>query len=121
MVKKGLLTAIGYFLSPLSWWNDLYVNFPIAYGLAWLISLSDQRLFAGALMGSYWFTNILGLILLHKGLAPAAAGGVSRTGGRWKNITIDVAVSLIYTGAIVWLLYSGALKLPQAYFGNARR
>jgi len=27
----GVLTTLGFIRSPLSWWNDLFVNLPIAY------------------------------------------------------------------------------------------
>lgn len=118
IVKRSLLATVGYFLSPLSWWNDLYVNFPIAYALAWLVGLVDQRLFSVALIGFYWVTNITGLILLHRGLAPVADRPDSPVKERWKSILSDLAISLVYTGIIVLLMYSGLLKLPQEYFGK---
>ena len=118
IIKRGWLSTVGYLLSPLSWWNDLYVNLPIAYGMAWLISLIDKRLFTLALVGFYWLTNIAGLILLHKGLAPASANGTPSTKERWKNILTDLAIAVVYTGVIVLLIYLGLLKLPQEYFGH---
>ena len=118
IIKRGFLFTVGYLLSPLSWWNDLYVNFPIAYGMAWLVSLIDKQFFAVALVGFYWLTNIAGLILLHKGLAPASANVTPLIKKRWKNILTDLAISVVYTGAIVLLVYWGLLKLPQEYFGN---
>lgn len=36
--KGGLITAVGYVLSPLSFWNDMLVNIPLAYGFAYLFS-----------------------------------------------------------------------------------
>jgi hypothetical protein len=38
MLKKkkivgAVVAALGFVLSPLSWWNDLFVNIPIAYFL----------------------------------------------------------------------------------------
>ena len=116
IIKRSLSAVIGYILSPLSWWNDLYINFPIAYGMAWIVSLLDQRMFAVALVASYWITNIAGLILLHKGLAQARAGDVRRI--RWyrKKIVTDLVISVVYTGAIILLLHLGFLKLPQEYF-----
>lgn len=118
IIKRGLLFTVGYLLSPLSWWNDLYVNLPIAYCLAWLVSLIDKQFFAMALVGFYWLTNIAGLILLHKGLAPASANATALFKERRKNILSDLAISVVYTGIIVLLIYWGLLKLPQAYFSN---
>ena len=118
IIKRGLLFTVGYLLSPLSWWNDLYLNFPIAYCLAWLVSLIDKQFFTVALIGFYWLTNIVGLMLLHKSLAPAAANGTLPIKKRWKTILTDLAISLVYTGIIVLFIHWGLLKLPQEYFGN---
>ena len=118
IIKKGLLATVGYFLSPLSWWNDPYVNLPIAYGMAWAVSLIDKRIFAVALVVSYWITNIAGLIMLHKGLAPAIAGGNK---GHRRKIVTDLVISVVYTGVIILLLHLGFLKLPQEYFIRAGR
>ena len=32
-IKGGVVAMIGFLLSPLSWWNDAFVNIPIAYGI----------------------------------------------------------------------------------------
>jgi len=115
-IKRGLLTTVGCFLSPLSWWNDLYVNFPIAYGMAWAVSLIDKRIFAVALVVSYWITNIAGLIMLHKGLVPAMAANTRQAKWYRNKIVADLIISVVYTGVIILLLHSGFLKLPQEYF-----
>ena len=116
ITTRGLLTMVGYFLSPLSWWNDLYVNLPIAYGMAWAVSLIDKRIFAVALVVSYWITNIAGLIMLHKGLSPAIANSMPKNKGYRKKIVTDLVISVVYTGVIILLLHFGFLKLPQEYF-----
>ena len=121
IIKRGLLTTIGYFLSPLSWWNDLYLNFPIAYGMAWTVSLIDKQIFAVALVVSYWITNIAGLIMLHKGLSPAIADSIPKTKGYRQKIVTDLIISVVYTGVIILLLHLGFLKLPQEYFIHENR
>ena len=66
-VGGGVVAAVGYILSPLSWWNDLWVNVPLALAFAWGVSLVYKpAFFASAVLG-YWITNILGFVLLHKG------------------------------------------------------
>lgn len=117
IIKRSFLAAAGYVLSPLSWWNDLYVNFPIAYGLAWIISLLDARIFSVALVAAYWLTNIAGLIMLHKGLAPAGDVGARPDGKRRKKIAADLIIAAVYTAVIILLLRLGFLKLPQEYLG----
>jgi hypothetical protein len=113
ITKRGLLATAGYFLSPFSWWNDLYVNFPIAYGMAWAASLIDKRLFAFALVASYWLTNIAGLIMLHRGLTPLMAADPRPAKWYRNRIVTDLIVSVVYTGVISLLLYFGFLRLPQ--------
>jgi len=34
VLLRGTLGVAGFILSPLSWWNDVIVNFPLAYGFA---------------------------------------------------------------------------------------
>jgi len=61
----GSLFAIGFTLSPISWWNDAVVNLPIAYLGAQLVAILDQRLFLLAFVGTYWATNLIGLLCMH--------------------------------------------------------
>ena len=67
-IKAGILTTIGYILSPLSWWNDLFINIPLAYGFGFLFGLISQKLFLPMMILGYWITNILGVILMHYGI-----------------------------------------------------
>ena len=62
-----MVAFIGYMLSPLSWWNDLFVNVPLALVFAWIVSAFYKPAFTGSLVLGYWLTNVLGFILLHKG------------------------------------------------------
>jgi hypothetical protein len=68
-----VIAAIGFVLSPLSWWNDVVVNVPLAYLFAWPFSAWDERLYVPAFVLGYWLTNIAGLVLLHKGIAGAVS------------------------------------------------
>ena len=77
-IAGGGLAGIGYLLSPLSWWNDLYVNLPISYLLAAPFGLINEHAFTGAFVAFYWLSNITGLILLHR-------GGVAVLSGQEKN------------------------------------
>ena len=38
-LRGGFFVVIGFLLSPMSWWNDLFFNLPIAYGFGYLCSL----------------------------------------------------------------------------------
>src|SRR5262245_28764890 len=74
----GLLAIIGFMLSPLSWWNDLFVNVPLAVGFGWLIGLIHEPAFRPAVIVGYWLTNVLGFVLLHKGARQALVADVPK-------------------------------------------
>lgn len=96
------LFITGYILSPFSWWNDLYVNIPLAYGCALLVSLIYEAGFLAAFIGFYWLTNAAGLALMHKG-----AGRImkERTVPYGKKALVrDIALSIGYTILIIVLV-----------------
>lgn len=101
------MVVVGYLLSPLSWWNDIFINIPLAYAFGSLISLIHKSLFMPFVIIGYWITNILGFIMLHhgvKGLRKSEFQG----GGFRKNLII----SIIYTFVVVLLIELHILKLP---------
>lgn len=112
----GFLAVIGYLLSPLSWWNDAFVNLPLALAFAWIVSALYKPIFAAALIVGYWLTNVLGFVLMHKG-AQQFLSEKSLPYSR-REILKDVAVSLAYTVVIVILVKAGVLKPIQGYFNT---
>ncbi|MEB3773437.1 MAG: hypothetical protein GSR86_00735 [Desulfurococcales archaeon] len=93
------IAGVGFILSPLSWWNDLFVNVPLALViskvLSMLIDVSVSRLF----VVSYWVTNVVGLLLL------AVGGGLAsgrRPGAR--EVCVGLVMSVVYTVLAVALL-----------------
>jgi len=112
-VTGGVLAFIGFMLSPLSWWNDLFVNVPLALAFAWLVSWFYKPAFGTSLVVGYWLTNVLGLILMHKG----AQKLVSETQRRYsrRDLLRDVGISLFYTALIVALVKLGILQPIQRY------
>src|SRR5512137_2397208 len=101
-VTGGILAIIGFMLSPLSWWNDLFVNVPLALVFAWLVSWFYKPAFTASLVIGYWLTNVLGFILMHKGAEQMVSGNPRRYSRR--DLLRDVGVSLLYTGLIVALV-----------------
>lgn len=114
-LKGSVIATIGYLLSPLSWWNDLYVNVPIAYALAWLVSFADKRFFGVSLVFFYWMTNLAGLLLLHKGIT-IVVKEQEDIGQLRRRVMLDVVLSFIYSAILALLVYSGILKHPEDYF-----
>src|SRR5207237_10172940 len=66
LVQGSVLGVIGFILSPLSWWNDAFVNIPLAIGFGWLVACLYKPLFQPAVGLGYWLTNVLGFVLLEK-------------------------------------------------------
>jgi hypothetical protein len=109
-IKGGFLTVIGYILSPLSWWNDPFVNFPIAYLFGSLFSLISRKLFIPFMIIGYWLTNIIGLILMHHGVSNILKG--QNAGSPRKRLISIILVSTLYTLLILALVYFRILKPP---------
>ena len=104
----GVLAFIGYILSPLSWWNDAFVNIPLALAFAWVVALFYKPAFEASWVLGYWITNVVGMVLMHKG-----AQKMLRKEDRkysWRNSVRDIGISLLYTGVIVLLLKFGIVK-----------
>ena len=59
-----LLASIGYILSPLSWWNDAFINIPLSIAVAYLLhALLGLNRLIGFYLG-YMITNAAGMFLL---------------------------------------------------------
>lgn len=112
---SGLVT-IGFFLSPLTWWNDLVVNIPLALLFAWTVGWFYPPAFEVSLVAGYWLTNVVGLVLLHKGgqqLLSRSPQPYSR-----RQLVKDVLISLLYTGLIIVLVKLGVLMPFEDYFSH---
>jgi hypothetical protein len=66
-ILGSFLVFLGFWLSPLSPWNDVFTNIPIAYGFGFLFSIISEQLFLPMSIVGYWLSNILGFILMHYG------------------------------------------------------
>lgn len=113
-ISGGLVAVVGYMLSPLSWWNDLFVNVPLALVFAWTVSLFYKPAFYASAVIGYWLTNLIGFVLLHKG----AQRMLTEKGMKysWRDLLRDVGISLLYTILIVVLIKLGVLKPFTDYF-----
>ena len=112
----GILGFIGFMLSPLSWWNDLFVNVPLAVAFAWVVSLVYKPAFTIAAIVGYWLTNVLGFFLMHKGAQKALTAEDKPYTPR--RFAMDLGVSLLYTLLIVFLARIGVLKPVTDYLAG---
>jgi hypothetical protein len=110
-IRGGILSFIGYLLSPLSWWNDMFINLPLAYAFAYPFGLISRKLFLPAIVFGYWLTNICGLLILHRGVKDLIAGDKDK-----RSTIKDIIISLVYTLAVIILVKLGWLKFPLEYF-----
>jgi hypothetical protein len=113
----GFMVFVGFMLSPLSWWNDLFVNVPLALAFAWVVSVFYRPAFEVSLVVGYWLTNLLGFMLLHKG-GEKLFSNENKPYSR-RALLRDVGISLGYTLLIVALVKFGVLKPIQNYLKGA--
>jgi hypothetical protein len=66
-IRGGFLFVLGYLLSPLSFWNDLFFNLPVAYGFGYLCSLGSQELLLPCTIAGYWLSNVAGILFMQFG------------------------------------------------------
>ena len=105
-LKSGFWAAIGFILSPLSWWNDLFVNIPLAYIFSWPIARINPEFYLPTFILGYWLTNILGLVLLHRGVEGMVKSGPPKT------FVQDLIISVIYSALIALIAWLGWLPSP---------
>ena len=103
-MQGGAMWFIGFMLSPLSWWNDLFVNVPLALVFAWLVGLFSKPAFEIAWVTGYWLTNVAGFVLMQKGAKPMLSTGAPEPKYSRRDFARDMAVSLLYTALIVVLI-----------------
>lgn len=111
----GVIAFIGFMLSPLSWWNDIFINVPLAVGFGWVISLAHPPAFEIAVIIGYWLTNIIGLVLMQKGAQQAVSDKPAQPYTR-RELLKDLGISLLYTGLIVILVKLKVLQPIADYF-----
>ena len=113
-IKGGVLATVGYILSPLSWWNDIFVNLPLAYIFALPFGYISKNLFAPMMILGYWITNVVGFMMMHHG----AIDLVSKETKRYtrKELIKDIIISIVYTLVVIIFILKGWLKFPTEYF-----
>ena len=112
------LVLVGYILSPLSWWNDPFVNIPLSYAFAVPFAAIDRRLLVPMMALGYWLSNVLGLLLMHHGTAVLMKKQEALPVAPGKGIRKALMVSLLYTLLIVLLAQLGIVRFPTEYLNK---
>jgi len=102
IVSRGIIGLIGFILSPLSWWNDAVVNFPLAYAFAWVVGkfisplmVVHTWMFLNLFIIGYFMTNLAGFLMLHY-----SVWGMKAADGKF-SVKKQVFVSILYSLVIV--------------------
>ena len=100
--------VVGFVLSPLSWWNDLWVNLPLSYLAANIAAWFNPRWFMSVLIGSYLATNVLGFWLMQM----ASQGSIQGKGRpiTRKAIVTGLLMALAYTAVAVIMYQLGWIR-----------
>jgi len=114
----GILSLVGFVLSPISWWNDLLVNFPLSYLMALPFGLLNEKLFLPTFVIAYWMTNIIGILLMHIGVKKIASK--QKKNENKKELITTLVFGMIYTALIIALVLTEVLKIPESILNRFR-
>jgi hypothetical protein len=107
----------GWLLSPLTFWNDAFINIPLAYlcaslvfGLAHFNARTSGRAdFIVLVLVFYWLSNILGLVIMF-----LSGRQMAREEAFTKEALLKTVLTvLVYSIVLVLLNNSGILKPVQ--------
>jgi len=108
-IKKLILRLtffLGWILSPLTFWNDAFVNIPLSYICANLFIRVYRANFLFTMIAFYWLSNGLGILMMY-------LSGKNLLAGK-KDIIREllklIAALTIYSFLIVLLHRTGILK-----------
>lgn len=104
-IRAALLIFVGWLLSPFTFWNDIFVNIPIAYFCASAVALISKKIFFPAFLVFYWLTNVLGVFMMGEGAKDLLVGEKIKRYSLTGYLTI-----LFYTAVAGLLIYFGAIK-----------
>jgi hypothetical protein len=111
----GFLMFLGFWLSPLSPWNDVFTNVPLAYLFGFVFSFFYPPAFFPLVVLGYWLSNVLGFVLMHYGYAHLHdRHGPYSFKKHWK---VYMLATTIYTLLIVGLIYYGILPSATEVLG----
>jgi hypothetical protein len=65
---NALILVVGWLLSPLSFWNDAFVNIPLACAIAYPLHRFGGLGLRSTTAAAYLLTNVLGLVLIYLAL-----------------------------------------------------
>jgi hypothetical protein len=116
-IRGSFFLVIGYLLSPMSWWNDLFFNLPLAYGFGYLCSFFYPGLLIPCSIAGYWLSNILGILLMQAGVIDVFQNQPQERDLK-KELLMGLASSTAYTLIILALIQFKILDTPNLFPGS---
>ena len=113
-LRGGLFLIIGYLLSPLCWWNDLFFNLPIAYVFGYICSLFSPNLLLPCSIVGYWLSNIAGILLMQVGAIDIFQGQPKERNFK-KELLTGLVSSTVDTLIILALSHFKILNIPLIF------
>ncbi|MEM9245962.1 MAG: hypothetical protein AAGA67_09510 [Cyanobacteria bacterium P01_F01_bin.153] len=110
-LRGSFWAGLGYMLSPLSWWNDVFFNLPIAYAFGYCVSWLNHDWFLPGTVVGYWLSNVIGIVMMQVGITDVAWG--DRPRNLRRDILWGIVGSTIYSIVIVLLAHWDMLSLPD--------
>ncbi len=114
--RWAVVALAGWWLSPLTAWNDAFTNIPLSLGLVYLLRALGFRVDPRpAAVVVYLLTNVLGLFMLWLGMGKVSAFRPGPPPRRWM---LRVLARVVLYAALA-LLSAWAIEemLSKAHFG----
>jgi hypothetical protein len=103
---KNTIFFIGWALSPLTFWNDAFVNIPFSYLCASLLARFVRVDFITLVLVMYWMSNGLGLYMMY-----ASGRAIFRNRAEVSRaLTTLIATVIVYSIILLALDRVGVLK-----------
>lgn len=115
-LRGGFFLVIGYLLSPLCWWNDLFFNLPVAYFFGYVCSLLSPDLLVPCSIIGYWLSNIAGILLMQVATVDIFQG--PKEHNLKKELLTGLVTSTVYTFVILGLIQFQILENPILLFSG---
>jgi len=97
---------IGWLLSPLTFWNDAFINMPVSYIAATVLFRFIRIDFAALVVICYWLSNAAGLLLMFISGKSVLKKGI----GLARQIFSLAATIACYTAILFILAKAGIIK-----------
>ena len=103
---KNTIFFIGWMLSPLTFWNDVFVNIPISYLCASLAMRFIKADFLFLVLIFYWLSNGFGILMMYL----SGKSIMQDKSTRLNTLKTLLVTIIIYSMIIVILGKTGVLK-----------